>query len=110
MAAVTWTLGWWGVALVAFIAGAVYSARSGRARLVALCASESWAIIFLIDAMNGPLGKVAATVATIVKLPAFVLLIVTLVFPALLAWSSAAFASELMRLFAGKPTVASPAP
>lgn len=110
MAGATWTLGWWGVALVAFVAGAVYSARDGRARLVALCAAESWAIIFLFDAMNGPLGKVAITVASLVKLPAIVLLVVTLVFPALLAWSAAAFASELVRLLPGKTPAASAAP
>ena len=97
MAGATWAAGWWGVALVAFVAGAHFSARDGRARLVALCAAESWAIIFLVDAMRGPLGKVAVTIASIVKMPAVVLLIVTLVFPALLAWSAAAFASELVR-------------
>jgi hypothetical protein len=104
MAGATWIVGWWGVAIVALVAGFLYRDRDGRALLVALCASESWVILFLVDAVAGPLGHVAATVASLVKLPAVVLLIVTLLFPAVLAWSAAAFASEVGRVFRRTPS------
>jgi hypothetical protein len=106
MAGATWIVGWWGVVLVALVAGFLYRAQDGRALLVALCASESWVIFFLIDAAAGPLGRVATTVAALVKLPTVILLVTTLLFPAVLAWSAAALASEVGRFF--RNTAATP--
>lgn len=89
----TWTVGWWGVAIVAVIAGVVYRREGGRAWRVALAAAEGWALLLLVDAIGGHFGRVATTVAGAMSLPAAALLVVTLLFPALIGWSGATVAA-----------------
>ncbi|MEP6732598.1 MAG: hypothetical protein ABJE10_18285 [bacterium] len=95
MAGITWAAGWWGVALLALILGFVYRNESGRAWRVALGASEGWALLLIVDMVLGPLGHVARTLGGAMSIPAPALVLVTLLFPALLAWGSAALAAEL---------------
>ena len=95
MAGLTWTLGWWGVVVGAAILGWVYRDESGRAWRVALAAMEGWAILLIVDAIAGPLGKVGATIEGVMALPAILVMLVTLLFPGLLGWSTAAVVSEL---------------
>ncbi len=95
MAGLTWTLGWWGVALGAAILGWVYRDEGGRAWRVALAALEGWGMLLLFDAVSGPLGRVASTLQGVMSIPSPLLLLVTLLFPALLSWSAAAGVSEL---------------
>jgi hypothetical protein len=104
MALATWICGWWGIAVVALVAGAVYRMQSGRAWRVALAASESWAALLVIDALMGPFAHVAGTLGGAMSIPAPALLIVTLLFPALLAWSAAMVAAELGHLVRGEKT------
>ena len=89
VAALTWVVGWWAVAIVALVAGAMYARDGGRAWRVALGASEGWALLLLIDASGGRFGRVATLVAGSMSLPAPVLLVVTLLLPALIGWSAA---------------------
>ena len=98
MAGLTWTLGWWGVVVPAAILGYVYRAESGRAWRVALAALEGWGLLLLLDAVSGPLGRVASTLQGVMSIPSPLLLLVTLLFPALTAWSTAAAVSELAAL------------
>jgi hypothetical protein len=95
MAGLTWLLGWWGVALAALILGFVFRNEGGRAWRVALGASEAWAILLVIDMLLGPLGRVANTLGGAMSIPSPALLLVTLLFPVLLAWSAAAVAAEV---------------
>ena len=95
IACVTWFAGWWGVAVVALLAGAVYRREGGRPWRVALGASGGWAILLLIDATGGRFGHVASKVAGAMSLPAAALLLVTLLFPALIGWSGATVAAML---------------
>ena len=97
MAGLTWIVGWWGVALGALILGLVFRDEGGRAWRVALVAAEGWALLLVIDASVGPIGRVATTLAGTMSIPAPALLLATLLFPALLAWSAAATAAELGR-------------
>ena len=85
----TWTLGWWGVAVVAIVAGVVARARGGRPWLVALGCLLGWALLLVIDAAAGPFAVVAKTVSGAMNIPAIALLVVTLLFPALIGWSGA---------------------
>ena len=94
-AGATWIIGWWGVAIVALIAGVVYRRDGGRAWRVALGAAEGWALLLLVDAIGGHFGRMATTVAGAMSLPAVVLVVVTLLFPALIGWSAATVAGML---------------
>ena len=95
MAGLTWELGWWGVAVGALILGYIFRDEGGRAWRVALGATEGWALLLAIDMMFGPLANVARTVGGAMSIPAPALLIVTLLYPALIGWSGAAFAAEV---------------
>ena len=100
MAASTWLAGWWGVAIVSVVAGFAYRARNGRAWLVALGAMEGWIALLLIDALFGPMRLLTVTLAGAMSLPAPAVLLLTLLFPALLAWSGATLAAEAGRRLA----------
>lgn len=95
MAGLTWTLGWWGVAVAAVILGVVFRDEGGRAWRVALGATEGWGILLVVDMMLGSVGDVAKTVGGAMSLPGPALLLVTLLFPALIGWSGAALAAEI---------------
>jgi hypothetical protein len=95
MAGLTWTLGWWGVAVAALILGVVFRNEGGRAWRVALGATEGWAILLVIDIMFGPLAMVMKTVGGAMSIPGPALLLVTLLYPALIGWSGATLASEI---------------
>lgn len=85
----TWTLGWWGVAIVAIVAGVIARAEGGRPWRVALGCSLGWAVLMLIDAAAGPFANVAKTVSGAMSIPSGALLLVTLLFPSLIGWSGA---------------------
>ena len=96
-AALTWLLGWWGVLLGAAIVGFVFHEHGGGGWRVALGAALAWALLLAIDAASGPFGVVARTLGGVMRLPAAALALLTLVFPAALAWSAATVVAELRR-------------
>ena len=85
----TWVLGWWAVAIVAIIAGAMHRAENGRPWSVALGCLAGWALLMLIDAASGPMRNVATVVSGAMSIPSVALIVVTLLFPALMGWSGA---------------------
>ena len=85
----TWVLGWWAVAIVAIVAGAVHRAEKGRPWSVALGCLSGWALLMLIDAASGPMRSVATVVSGAMNIPSAALIVVTLLFPALIGWSAA---------------------
>ncbi len=93
VAGLTWFVGWWGVAIVALLIGFAYRSEGGRPWRVALGAGEGWAILLLIDTFGGRFGRVATIVAGSMSLPAAGVLVATLLFPALIAWSGATVAA-----------------
>ena len=95
-AVATYALGWWTVPIVAIL-WAIFSRDSNRALVASLCAAAGWASLLLLDVVKGPVGTMAAKLGGVMGVPGFVLLILTLVFPALLAWSSAALVGEVVR-------------
>jgi hypothetical protein len=98
LVAATWVAGWWGVPLVAILAGALLAARRGIAGLTALAAVIAWSVLILVDGASGRFGVLAGVVGATLKLPAGALLMVTLLFAALLAWSAAAVGVEIGRV------------
>jgi hypothetical protein len=98
IAVLTWLLGWWGVVIAALVAGALLHRRSGAAWLVALAAVLAWGALVAVDALGGRFSALATSVGGVLRVPAGALLVVTLLFGALLAWSAAVVGSELGRL------------
>lgn len=98
VAALTWLLGWWGVVIAALLAGAVLHRRGAAAWLVALAAVLAWSALVAVDALGGRFSALATSLGGVLRVPAGALLVVTLLFGALLAWSAAVVGSELGRL------------
>ncbi len=98
VALLTWSLGWWGVVVAALVAGAALSRRRGVAWLVALAAITAWGALILVDSLGGRFATLASSIGGVMRLPPALLVIVTLLFGALLAWSAAVIGSEIGRL------------
>lgn len=95
-AVATFALGWWTVPIVA-AAWAAYSTDENRARSAALCAMGGWATLLALDFARGPVGTMGAQLGGVMNLPPVVLYVLTLVFPALLAWSAATLVPRLRK-------------
>jgi hypothetical protein len=78
-AVATYGLGWWSVPLIAALWG-FFSADFHRVRNACLAAATGWALLLLLDVARGPVGSMAAQLGELM----------TLLFPAALAWSAAA--------------------
>jgi hypothetical protein len=97
VATLTWLLGWWAVVLAALVAGAVLWHRHGAAWLVTLGAALAWAALLAVDAVGGRFSTLASSIAGVMRVPVPALLLVTLLFGALLAWSAAVVGTEIGR-------------
>ena len=93
-AVATFGLGWWTVPIIAALY-ALASTNPNRARTAGLCALGGWATLLLLDAAKGPVGAMATRLGGVMGLPGVVLLLLTLIFPALLAWSTATLMPSL---------------
>jgi hypothetical protein len=89
MAALTWLLGWWGVLGAALVIGFVFRAEGGGGWRIAAAAVLAWSALLAVDAVNGPLVLVGRRVGGVMRAPVVVLLVVTVLFPAMIAWSAA---------------------
>ena len=102
MGGLTWLLGWWGVAVAAAIVGFVFSEYGGGGWRVALAAAIAWGVLLAADGLLGQFGMVGTTLAGVMQVPAAMLVLLTLVFPALVAWSAATLVSDARRLVSGR--------
>jgi hypothetical protein len=102
MAALTWLLGWWGVLLAASIVGFAFFREGGGGWRVALAAAAAWGALLGADAVTGPSGTVSRTLAGVLRIPAPALVLLTLAFPALLAWSAASLVAGARQLVAAR--------
>ena len=98
IAALTWLFGWWGLVIAALIAGAALHRRGGAAWFVALAAVAAWGTLVAVDTLGGRFPALAASISGVLRVPAVALLVVTLLFGALLAWSAAVVGGEIGRL------------
>jgi len=98
IAATTWIVGWWGVAVVGLVAGALLWRRRAIVWSIALAASVAWGALLLLDASSARFGALASSLAGVMRVPAPAIVIVTLLFAALLAWSAAVIGSEMGRV------------
>lgn len=95
-AVTTFGLGWWTVPIVAALWGLV-STGTHRARNAAFCAAAGWATLLVLDAARGPVSAMGAQLGRVMHVPAAVLYVLTLLFPAVLAWSAAALVPALRK-------------
>lgn len=95
-AVTTFGLGWWSVPVVAAL-WAAFSLDTHSARFTALCAATGWATLLLLDVARGPVGVMAVQLAGVMRLPAVALVLLTLLFPAGLAWGAAALVPSIRR-------------
>ena len=102
-AMLTWLVGWWGTVVVALIAGVLLRRRSGAAWLIALGAVVGWSALIVVDMFGGSFSTLAASVAGVMRVPVPALLVVTLLFAALLAWSAAVVGREVGELARATP-------
>jgi hypothetical protein len=93
MAALTWLLGWWGVLVAALVIGFVFRAEGGGGWRIAVAAAIAWAVLLAIDAVSGPLALVGQRLGGVMRVPAVVLVAMTVLFPAMIAWSAATVVS-----------------
>ncbi len=101
--------GVWGAAVAGVITGIVL--RAGRAgRTAALTAAAAAAFLLLLEVLQGAaLGTFADMVGKNFALPGWVVVVATLLLPALQAGGMAAGVSRVVRAFGGvKPTYKSP--
>lgn len=96
-AVVTFAGGWSGVPVVAFVWGLAAESTVRSARFSAICAAAGWASLLLLDAARGPVGVVATRFGGVMGLPPAALIGITLLFPALLAWSASSIAAAIRR-------------
>jgi hypothetical protein len=93
-------VGWWTVPLLAAIWG-VLAFRVPRAGVLAgLAAMIAWALLLAMDMRADAFAELSRALAGVVGLPRGSLFALTLVYPALLAWSAArvtAVATTLLR-------------
>ena len=87
----TWLVGWWAIPVVALMLG-ILGISGMRPMSIAGAAALSWAGLLAVDAAGASITRLAAVLAGVMGLPAPVLFLVTLLFPALVAWSAASLA------------------
>jgi hypothetical protein len=96
-AVTTFGLGWWSVALDAAAWG-LFAARSSRpVQWATVCAAAGWSELLAISAARDPLGDVAVRLGGVLRVPGFTLVLITISFAALLAWSGATLGATVKR-------------
>lgn len=92
----TWVLGWIAVPVVAVVFGAL--ATRSRTPVESLTAATlAWLALLAVQAARGPVGDVARVLGGVVGVPPWVILLVTLLLAASLAWSGAVLGREIAR-------------
>ncbi|HEY0242947.1 MAG TPA: hypothetical protein VGC52_09810 [Gemmatimonadaceae bacterium] len=104
-AVATFALGWWSVPIVAVLYAAA-SKRRYPARFAGLCAAGGWGALLLLDFAKGPVANMGTRLGGVMGVPPAVLFVLTLLFPALLAWCAATFVPQLR---ANRATAENPA-
>ena len=92
----TWLLGWWSVAVVGAVAGIAMRGSATGAR-AALGAALAWGALLMLDAAGGRLGAIAAPLAATMRVPVAGMILLTLAYPALLAWCGVTIGRTLRR-------------
>ena len=93
-AAGTLYVGWWSVPAIALAWGWLVGPTRRPATRAAAGVALAWMGFLAHDAMRGPAGRLARTLGALMHLPAVVVVVVTVLFAVILAWSAALVGSE----------------
>jgi hypothetical protein len=92
----TWVLGWIAVPVVALVFGAIATRRRTPVESL-VAASLAWLALLGVQAIRGPVGDVARLLGRLVGVPPWVIVAITLLLAASLAWSGAVLGREIGR-------------
>ena len=98
VALATMLVAWWMVSVVCAAWGAWQRGRRAQALDAGIAAATGWGMLLLLVAARGPAMLVAGQVGAVVGVPAAALVLLTLLFPFALGWSSARLADALAHL------------
>jgi hypothetical protein len=93
----TWILGWWAVPLFAAIAGVLARDVRHQGPAAALAAALAWAALLGWSASRGSVWSFSRTAGGAMGVSGPLLILLTLVFPAALAWATTAVVQLLPR-------------
>ena len=93
-AAGTLFVGWWSVPVIALVWGWLVGPARRPATRAAVAAAIAWMAFLAFDAMRGPAGRLARTLGALMRLPPVALVVVTVLFAVILAWSAAIVGAE----------------
>ena len=90
-----WVASWWIVPVAALAVGAAWRERANVANHVMCGAVGGWLFLLLVDSMHGRTWALARALGGAVMLPYGLIIPVTLLFAAGLAWSGAVLAQSV---------------
>ena len=93
----TWILGWWSVPLFAAVAGVLARHSPRQAIAAGVAAAVAWGSLLAWSGMTGSVWSFSRVVGGAVGVSGPLLILLTLLFPAALAWSAAAVAQFATR-------------
>ena len=93
----TWILGWWGVPLFAAVAGGLAHNVRHQGIAAALAAMAAWGALLAWSASQGSVWSFSRIAGGAMGISGWGLILVTLVFPAALAWSATVVAQLIAR-------------
>lgn len=96
----TWILGWWAIPLFAAVAAVLARDVPHQAVAAALAAAIAWGALLAWSAIQGSVWSFARIAGGAMGVSGLLLILMTLAFPAALAWSAASVTRVLTR---GKP-------
>jgi hypothetical protein len=91
----TWILGWFAVPMLAMLWVIIEWPRRRLAIEAGLAAAAGWGALLVVTSTRAPLTEFSQRVAAVTGIRTQLLFAVTLVFPALLAWSAARVAEAV---------------
>jgi hypothetical protein len=93
----TWVLGWWAIPLFAALAGVVARHVRHQPVAAALAAALAWATLLAWSAIDGSVWSFSRIAGGAMGLSGALLIVLTVAFPAALAWLATAVAQPLAR-------------
>jgi hypothetical protein len=90
----TLLVGWWSIPIIALVWGWLVGPSRRPATRAGIAAGLAWVGFLVNDAMRGPAGRLARTLGSLLRLPPVALIVVTVLFAVILAWSAAIVGSE----------------
>jgi hypothetical protein len=95
----TFAVGWWSVPILAAAWALAAAPDAKPVRSATICATAGWCSLLLLDATRGPIGRVGTQLAGVMLVPFVALIVITLLYPALLALSASTVAAAFRSRF-----------